>query len=135
MRGNIFNTVRIPTDRKIAKSFIAFRKTHPYPIMFYYNTSIITIYKKQIFDASNKSPIEATKENITKYITTPLNANGSFSLKYWVLSEEASDSESSSDEQSLENINIDENATQTVKTKTVTKFPKHSSLTTKTKKI
>ena len=119
---------------KIAKSFTDFRKTHPYPIMFYYNTSIINIYKKQIFDSSNKSPIEATKENITNYITIPLNSNSKFSLKYWVLSKESSDSESSSDEQIVDNINIDENTTQTVKRKTISKSSKHSSIPLKTKK-
>ena len=46
---------------RIAKSLNAFLKTHPFPIIFYHDTSIIIIYQKLIFDASNKSPIEATE--------------------------------------------------------------------------
>ena len=47
------------------------------------------------------------------------------------MNDEASDSESSSDEQIVDNTNIDENSTQSKKRKTVTKSPKHSSISTK----
>ena len=111
-----------------------FRKTHPYPIIFYYNTSIITINEKQIFDATKKSPIKVTDKNIKKYITTPLISNKYFCKKYWVLSKEASDDESSSNNKSSEDIPITDNSTKNIKSKTITKSPKHSILITKTNK-
>ena len=45
--GNFLTLCGYQRIEKIAKSFTDFRKTHPYPIMFYYNTSIITIYEKK----------------------------------------------------------------------------------------
>ena len=97
--------------------------------MFYYNTSIIIIYEKQIFDEKKNATIEAKKENIIKYITTPLYENGNFRLKYWILVEEAVDSESSSDEKQLDNERVDDNATKIVKSKTVKNYSKTSPLT------
>ena len=118
----------------MATSYTAFNKKYPFPIIFYYNLSIITIYEKQIFDATNKSPIKVNDKNIKKYITTPCNENGTFSLKYWVLSQDASDSKSSSNNKSSEDIPISDNSTTNIKSKTITKSPKHSISITTTNK-